>query len=76
MGLRTLLFALAIYVVFRMLKNRFKRARTKPPAVTYSDTVTCSQCGVRFPNQESNDSDKLHFCSQAHRKQYFDQHGA
>jgi hypothetical protein len=76
MGVRTLLFALAIYILFRILKSRFKRAGKSRALPTYSDTVRCSQCGVRFPSRESNSSNGLNFCSPAHKIEYFEQHGA
>jgi uncharacterized protein len=71
MGLRTILFVLAIwglYLIVRHLLRERKRLQAKPGKPKAVDSVQCAHCGLHLPREEAVQRGEQFYCSQAHLK--------
>ena len=64
--LKLVLFLLAGYIVFRLLRPA-KRSNDNVARETIERMVTCAQCGINFPEREAVMGDDRVFCSEPHR---------
>jgi uncharacterized protein len=70
MGLRYILFGLALWGIYRIVRH-FMNARSQrhPPSATRVksvDSVQCAYCGLHLPRQEALEHQGHHYCNQAH----------
>ena len=68
MGIRLILIALAVWVLFIVVRRLFPSARrpTPPPGVQPVDMVRCVVCGTHLPKPEALHRHGKYFCSRAH----------
>lgn len=65
----------AIYLLFRSYSKQLHKGQPEQKAsATAEDMVCCGHCGVHLPKHESVMHDERHFCSEAHRRAYIEQH--
>jgi uncharacterized protein len=62
---------LAIYALRRILQYLTPQKKTAAPGAA-KNMVRCAQCGLHLPESEAIADRGQHFCSQEHRRQYFD----
>ncbi|MEJ2610232.1 MAG: PP0621 family protein [Candidatus Thiodiazotropha sp.] len=69
MGLKTLLFGLAIWGIYLIARHFLRLKSTQsPPTQQYKsvDSVECDYCGLHLPRNEAITSKGLHYCSNEH----------
>ncbi|MET0091410.1 MAG: PP0621 family protein [Candidatus Thiodiazotropha sp.] len=70
MGLRYILFGLALWGIYLIVRH-FQRTRSlrKPPSsnrMKSVDSVQCAYCGLHLPRQEALEQKGRYYCNQAH----------
>ena len=69
MGLRTILFGLAlwgVYLIIRHLVREKRKNQAEPTASKSVDSVQCAHCGLHLPRDEALKRNEHYYCSQAH----------
>ncbi len=70
MGLRTILFILALWGIYLIVRHLMRsQSLKKPPAPTRMksvDSVQCAYCGLHLPRQEALERQGRYYCNQAH----------
>ena len=72
MGLRLILTAVTIWLVYLLARNWFRqrqRSRRDHDEAGYRPTVQCARCGTHLPRDEALQHDGLSYCCQAHLEQ-------
>jgi uncharacterized protein len=71
MGLRTILFLLALWGVFLIGRHFWRQNQlkgSKSHQVKSVDSVQCAYCGLHLPKEEAVCTDDVYYCSKAHQK--------
>lgn len=69
MGLRYLLLAVVLWLLFYTLRRYIRRRRDNKPAKPAShsmDMVACHHCGVHLPQDEAIYKDDHYYCCKEH----------
>ncbi len=70
MGLRYILFGLALWGIYLIVRHFIRARSLKPPPSTARvksvDSVQCAYCGLHLPRQEALEHQGHHYCNQAH----------
>ncbi|MEW7981334.1 MAG: hypothetical protein G8D58_01505 [gamma proteobacterium symbiont of Phacoides pectinatus] len=69
MGLRTLLFLLALGLVYMALRNYLGRGKTpgkRPRTPAFRKTLRCDHCGTHVPSEEAVKTASGSFCCPEH----------
>lgn len=76
-GLRLILIALFVWIVWLFVKNAYRKQMVKKrdavadeKSVPDNKIVKCAVCGVHVPQNEALVADGKFFCSEAHRREY------
>lgn len=76
--MKFLLFLIAVFVLFWMLRGSWRRARRPPSdssgAPAPQAMLSCAQCGLHLPRDEALPGRGGVFCSAAHRTAYEQAH--
>lgn len=68
--IRILILALAIWLIYRMVKNYQLRQQQKPPhrPPRVTNMVACAHCGLHLPENEAiRISSKEYYCCKEHQ---------
>ncbi|MES9832210.1 MAG: PP0621 family protein [Candidatus Thiodiazotropha sp. DIVDIV] len=69
MGLKTILFGLAIWGIYLIVRH-FARMRSEQQTakrqVKSVESVKCDQCGLHLPKDEAIHEDGLYYCNKDH----------
>ena len=70
MLIKLILLALAVWVVYRLVKSYGRRIKQEdePKPEVGEDMVRCAHCGVHLPRSESIVSHGESFCTNEHRQ--------
>ena len=70
MLIKLILLALAVWVVYRLIKSYGRRIKQEdePKPKAGEDMVRCAHCGVHLPRSESIVSHGESFCTNEHRQ--------
>jgi len=70
MLIKLILLALAVWVVYRLIKSYGRRIKQEdePKPEAGEDMVRCAHCGVHLPRSESIVSHGESFCTNEHRQ--------
>lgn len=71
MGLRYLLFALALLGIFLIARHFWRQNQQidrKSNQVKSVDSVQCAYCGLHLPKDEAISDDSHYYCCKAHLK--------